>query len=203
MASRVRARLRPGRLVAAVATAAAGRAVYRQVVKGALTLDSGVGRRVAPLGPLTIDIDAPRGLVFEVIAAPYLDKAGSFGSHIEVLERGADLVVAAHHTPLPRRAVATTVEAVGFDPPREVTFRLLRGPVPHVTERFALDEVGERTRLTYEGEMGTDYWALGELWGKLVGRIWVRTVESSLAGIRQRSEERAAAHRRRSSRNQA
>lgn len=185
------------RAAAAAATAATAAVAYRLVVSGALTLDTGIGRRTAPLGPLTADIDAPRDLVFEVIAAPYLGRAGTAGDHIEVLERGSDLVVAAHRTPVGRRLVATTVESVGFERPSLVTFRLLRGPVPHVHETFTLDEVGDRTTLRYDGVLGTDFWRAGRAWGSLVARSWERAVASSLEEIRERSERRAEARRRR------
>lgn len=178
--------------------AGASAVLYREGVRGALTVDVGIGRRTIVLGPLVVEIDAPRDLVFEVIAAPYLGSAGPASDHIEVLERGSDLVVAAHRTPTAGGLAAVTVEAVGFRAPEEVTFRLLRGPVPYVTERFALEEVDGRTRLRYEGELGTDFWAAGAAWGRIVRRIWVRTVERSLADVRQRSEARAAAQRRRS-----
>jgi hypothetical protein len=191
-------RRRRWRTAAAGGAAAAGAvAVYRQLVDGGLTLDTGIGRRTAPLGPLTVDIDAPRDLVFDVIAAPYLGHAGAAGDHIEVLERGTDLVVAAHRTSTAGR-VAVTVEAVSLDRPTHVGFRLLRGPVPHVVEAFDLEALDDdRTRLRYDGELGTDFWQIGAAWGQLVSRVWVRTVQSSLDDVRERAERRAAAHRRR------
>jgi hypothetical protein len=53
---------------------------------------------------------------------------------VRVLERGSDLVLAAHLTPLGGRLglVAQTVETVRFTRPERVDFRLVRGPVPHV-----------------------------------------------------------------------
>jgi len=79
-----------------------------------------------------------------------------------VLERGSDLVLAAHRTPVGRRLTAVTVETVRFTPPERIDFRLLRGPVPHVVEYFELvDEPGGTTRVEYRGELGTDGWALG------------------------------------------
>ncbi len=42
------------------------------VATSALTLDTGWGRRLRPLGPLLVRIDAPREVVFDVAAAPYL-----------------------------------------------------------------------------------------------------------------------------------
>ena len=180
--------------------AGAARAIYRSVVSGALTLDLGIGRRVRPLGPLTVQIDAPRDLVFDVVAAPYLGNAGREAAEkIEVLDRGTDLVVAAHRTPTSGGLVATTVEAVKFDRPQEITFRLLRGPVPHVTERFDFEEEGESTILRYEGELGTDFGALGSRWGDVVAQAWVEAVRQSLDQTRTRSEERQTARRRRGS----
>jgi hypothetical protein len=190
-----------GAVLGAVAgTVMAVRSLYRWLVGGALTLDTGIGRRTVELGPLNVDIDAPREVVFDVIAAPYLGGAGDSGDHIDVLERGQDLVVAAHHTPLTGGRVATTVEAVGFDRPRAVTFRLLRGPVAQVRETFVLEDAGERTRFRYSGELGTDFWAAGALWGAVVKRKWERTVADSVQDVRRRSEERAAAQRRRAKR---
>ena len=172
--------------------------LYRALVSGALSLDTGIGRRVRPLGPLSIDIGAPREVVFDVIAAPYVRNAGrEAGDHIEVLERGSDMVVAAHFTPVAGGMVATTVEAVGFHRPDEFTFRLLRGPVPHVHERFVLEDRGGTTTLRYDGELGTDFGPVGEQWGNLVARSWVRAVEQSFADVRDRSERLAVAHRRR------
>jgi hypothetical protein len=47
------------------------------------------------------------------------------------------MVLAAHYTTT-GRLTTTTVETVRFQRPHLVTFRLLRGPVPHVLETFEL-----------------------------------------------------------------
>jgi hypothetical protein len=44
--------------------------IYVLVVRGALTLDLGIGRRTRPLGPLTRTIAARPETVFDVIAGP-------------------------------------------------------------------------------------------------------------------------------------
>ncbi len=108
-----------------------------------------------------------------------------------VLERGADLVLAEHFTrvgPL----TAVTLETVSFDRPSRIGFRLVRGPVPHVTEEFALEELDEATatRLVYRGELGTDFWSAGALWGGVVARRWKQVVRASLESIRMESERR-------------
>jgi hypothetical protein len=170
---------------------------YRLVVGGELTLDTGLGRRVRPLGPLTVTIAAPRQIVFDVIAAPYLARTPrALAGEIDVLERGTDMVLAAHRTPVGRGMAAVTVETVRFDPPETVAFRLLRGPVPHVVERFTLHDDDGSTRLDYVGELGTDFWQLGRWWGDLVARRWEATVRDSLNRIREEAERRAAANRR-------
>jgi hypothetical protein len=42
--------------------------------------------------------------------------------------------------------------------------------VPHVSETFELDASGEGTTLTWQGELGTDFGALGEAWGRHAAR---------------------------------
>jgi hypothetical protein len=160
-------------------------------------LDTGVGRRLQPLGPLEVTMAAAPETVFDVIAAPYLGRTPrALSAEIEVLERGTDMVVAAHRTPLAGGLVTTTVESVRFERPRVVAFSLLRGPVPHVTETFVLDEQDGSTRLVYSGELGTDWWRAGAWWGAVVARTWVATVAASLERIRVEAERRAAARSR-------
>lgn len=181
------------RLVFAAAAAVVAGVGYRLVVGGELTLDTGIGRRTQRLGPLTRSIGAPRETVFDVISAPYLGRTPrAMGAEIEVLERGSDMVLAAHRTAVGRGLVATTVETVRFERPARVSFRLLRGPVPHVVESFSLIDVAGSTRLDYEGELGTDLGVLGAWWGRLVAAKWVTTVDASLARIAVEAERRAA-----------
>lgn len=176
-------------LSAALGSGALG---YVLVVRGDLTLDIGVGRRVRPLGPITVAIAAPRETVFEVIATPYLKRTPrAMRDKVEVLERGADMVLAAHFTSLAGRLTVTTVETVRFEAPERIAFRLVRGPVPHLTESFELREVEAGSVLEYRGELGTDLWSFGARWGELVARPWERTVAESLATIRAEAERRA------------
>ena len=65
--------------------AAAG---YVGLVTGACPVDLGVGRRVRPLGPQLVDMAAPREVVFDVIAQPYLGGPhGRWPTSSRVLER--------------------------------------------------------------------------------------------------------------------
>jgi hypothetical protein len=177
--------------LAACAGVMAGLA-YRLVVEGRLTLDADVGRTLRPLGPFDVGMAAPRETVFDVIAAPYLGRTSrAMADEITVLERGSDMVLAAHRTPVGSGLVATTLETVRFSRPETVDFRLLRGPVPHVVERFTLTEDAGATRLTYEGELGADFWAAGRWWGEQVAKRWEATVRSSLDRIKSEAERRA------------
>jgi hypothetical protein len=171
--------------------AGVGTLVWALVVRGSLTVDLGVGRRIRTLGPMLVRIAAPRATVFDVVAQPYLGRTPrALQNELHVLERGEDLVLAAHHTPA-YGLTATTVETVLFERPERVRFRLVRGPVPHVLETFELREVGDVTELEYSGELGTDFWLAGALWGAAVARTWEATVASSLDRIRAEAERRA------------
>lgn len=185
-------------LLAAGTLAGVGAGLYGLVVRGALTLDLGLGlgRTLQPLGPLVVSIEAPRDVVFNVISRPYLGRTPrALARKLQVLERGDDLVLAAHFTQV-GPVVTTTVETVRFEPPAAVHFRLVRGPVPHVVEQFDLSEHDGVTELAYQGELGTDLWALGSLWGRLVATKWTETVRDSLAGIKAEAERRARPQRR-------
>src|SRR4029453_14048740 len=117
---------------------------------------TGTGGRGRPPAPKLGDRAPPGGLGFDVIAEPYLGRAPrALADKLWVLERGSDMVLAAHFTPLGGRLglVAQTVETVRFARPERVEFRLVRGPVPHVVEAFELTEQagGAGTRLAYDG----------------------------------------------------
>src|SRR5918994_1669519 len=162
------------------------------VARAGLTLDIGLGRRIRPLGPIALEISAPPDVVFDVIAAPYLDRTPrAMRGKLQVIERGSDLVLAAHFTPIAPGLTVTTVETVRFERPHRVSFRLVKGPVPHVAERYELQPRDGGTVLEYTGELGTDLWALGACWGGIVAPSWERTVAGSLDVVRVEAERRA------------
>jgi hypothetical protein len=179
------------RLILAVIIVAGHRG-YRLLTSGAATIDVGVGRRVRRLGPRSWDIAAGRELVFDVIAGPYLGRTPrALEDKLQVWERSSDMVLAAHFTPV-KCGVATTLETVRFERPERIDFRVVRGPVPHVVESYVLDATEEGTRLTWAGELGTDFWALGAWWGDQVARAWDKAVRSSLEAVVAEAERRAS-----------
>ena len=142
--------------------------------------------------PIRMSIAAPPETVFDVIAAPYLARTPrAMRAKLDVLERGSDMVLAAHFTPLSGRLTVTTVETIRFERPKRVAFRLVRGPVPHLLETFELRQTDDGTELEYTGELGTDLWRLGSWWGAIVAGPWESAVADSLSDIRTEAERRS------------
>lgn len=165
---------------------------------GKLTLDTGWGRTVHPLGPIVLDVAAPRDLVFEQISAAYLGRTPQgLREHLEVVDRGVDLVLARHWSST-RFTKAQTLETVGFEPPARVRFRHVRGPVPHAVEEFVLTESETGTTFEYRGEIGLDFWWFGSFAARRwVRPVWEATVRESMESTKQGAEQRAAARARR------
>jgi len=162
---------------------------YLTTVTGALTLDTGWGRRTRPLGPLSADINAGRDTVYGLLTQPYLGRpTRALAEKVQVVERGSDLVLAAHRTPIRGRLVAVTVETVRFTPGQRIDFRLLRGPVPHVTETFTLTDTATGCRMDYHGELGTDFAAPGRWWARIVARQWEATVQATMRAVKDEAE---------------
>ena len=183
-----------GATVAAVPAAAITAGLgYYLVVTGKLTLDTGWGRRLRPLGPFGVTVAAPATAVFDLIAAPYLGKTPrAMAGHLRVLQRGTDMVLAEHYTPVHGgRLTAVTLETVTFDRPRRIAFQLVRGPVPYVAEEFILSGHGGATRLEYSGELGTDFGIAGQWWGQRIAAAWEAAVRASFASIQTEAERRA------------
>jgi hypothetical protein len=179
------------------------RKTYRLLASGELTLDLARGRRLQPLGPLLWSIEAPQEIVFDVIAAPYLGRTPrALADKLQVWERGSDMVLAAHYTPV-KCGTTTTLETVRFQRPDRIDFRLVRGPVPHLVETFQLSPTDAGSELRWQGELGTDLWALGQWWGGRVATAWTHAVHTSLREISAEAERRALASAQRAARDNA
>ena len=172
-----------------------GRRGYRLLASGALTIDVGVGRRTRRIGPVSWEIAAARETVFEVISGPYLGPTPhALKDKLDVWERSTEMVLAAHFTQV-RCGVTTTLETLRFTEPERIDFRVVRGPVPHLVEAFILESTDAGTRLTWQGELGTDFWALGSWWGDRVARAWEKAVRASLTPIAAEAERRSRGRR--------
>jgi Polyketide cyclase / dehydrase and lipid transport len=178
--------------------------LFSWLARGRLTLDADVGRSVHPLGPLAVEIDAPRELVFEHLSAPYLGRTPrETAATVDVIERGSDMVVARHVSKV-AFYTSETVESVRFEAPGRISFRHLRGPVPHAVEAFELVERDGGTELVYTGELGIDFWLLGRLAGRYwVTPTWIGIVREHLDQVKTAAEARAEARRRREQRHGA
>jgi hypothetical protein len=163
---------------------------YYLVVSGKLTTDTGWDRRVRPRGPFGVQSAAPASTVFDVIAAPYLGRTPrAMTGKLQVLQRGTDMVLAEHWTPVHYgRLTAATLETVTFERPHRIGFRLFRGPVPYITEEFALNEPGGTTRLNYSGELGTDLGVAAKWWADRVAAAWEAAVRSSFTSSQTEAE---------------
>lgn len=162
---------------------------FLALAMGRLHLDLGWGRSRHQLGPLRIEIEAPRELVHEILSAPYLGRFRD--DSIEVLAGEDSLVVAAHLTKV-HFYEARTVEIVELDPPAKIGFRHLTGPVPEAVEEFRLEPDGDNTVLEYDGTLGIDFFWLGRLAARRwVAPQWNRAVSEHLDEVKAKAEQRA------------
>jgi hypothetical protein len=143
------------------------------------------GRCRQPLGPIRLVMAAPPEVVFDVIAAPYLGKTPrAIADKLQVIDRGSDLAVADHYTPiLGGRFIVTTRETVAFQPPHRIGFRLLQGPVAAVEEEYLLQPAEAGTAFTYQGSLASDLPVLGGWWARVNARTWTDVVRQSLDDI--------------------
>ena len=123
---------RGGTVVAGPAVGAIAGMWYYLLVTGKVTLDTGWGRRVRPLGRSSVPITAPAATVFDVIAAPCLGRTPrAVAAHLRVIAPGTNMVLAGHYTPVHHgRLTGTTLETVTFDRPGRAGFPLAAARCP-------------------------------------------------------------------------
>ena len=193
---------RPTTLALAGALVGGAGTLLGLMATGRLTLDTRWGRSLHQLGPVTWTIDAPRDLVWQQMTSQYTGRIPrDMRDSLEIDERSDDMLIARHYSDLGGYTTETT-EVINIDEPNTVRFRHLRGPVPHAVEEFRFEAVDDKTtRLTYEGELGIDGWALGRLAATAaVVPIWMDTVVSHVEEALANVDERMAARRRREAR---
>jgi hypothetical protein len=178
-------------VVIAVIALFAAFGIYLGSITGSLVIDLNCGRRVRTLGPLRRDIVAPADTVYGLLSQPYLGRlTHAMANKVHVIDRGHDMVLAAHRTGIRGHLVATTIETVKFTDERHIEFRLVRGPVPQVTETFAVTPTADGCTLSYDGELGTDLGSLGAWWGRIVARHWEATVAATMDAVQAEAQRR-------------
>lgn len=186
------------RVVVAALSVLVARRATSALLRGGITVDLHVGRRRRDLAPIRTAVAAPPEIVFDVIAQPYLGRTPrAMAAKLEVLERGRDFALAAHHTTVNARIAATTLELVTFERPHRIAFRLLRGPVAAASESFVMRPCDDGTEFEYSGFLEADFWALGTWWLTALAPRWERSVQSTVDSVCSEAERRAASLRKR------
>ena len=143
-----------------------------------------------------ITIDAPRPLVFQMLSAfgrGHLP--GDEGESSKVLERDGDRLTVEFFT-LDGKRRYRTVEEVTLFPPERITFRHSEGPLHHSSEEFLLEDVADRTELSYQGDIQCRMaWLPGMGW--LIARFYVkrkydRVIRQHMDRLKTAAEARAA-----------
>lgn len=129
----------------------------------------------------SIEVAAPRELVFEVVAAA--------GKDIGEAEDGR---LVEFETEWAGRIIKTT-EAVSLERPRRIAYRWLTGPLVGVEEEILLEEIGPAaTEMTYRGRFRTPKGIVGWLRGAAVVRpIFNKLIRQHLEQGKELAEARA------------
>ena len=151
-----------------------------------------------PVGPIDADVEAPVGLVYQMLAAIGQGPATG-GERSQIVEADGDRTVCDFWTlvPLPigGSRLLRTREEVRLRPPDAVEFRHLDGALRDLHERITVRALADRrTRLTYAAlyRPATVLHRIG-FW--LARRVIERTVAEHFASLRQRAEARASRSR--------
>lgn len=171
--------------------------------RGGVTTDAtSMGSFELPAGraitPVTRDVSAPAGLVYQLMSAI---GQGPQAAHdgANVLSRDGNDLVCEFWTeievPVVGRRTLRTREAVRLLPPNALAFRHLDGPVRGLTERISVEAIDERrSRVVYEAVLpGTRL--VDRLKFSLARRTIERAVATHFADIAARAEARAVRSR--------
>jgi Polyketide cyclase / dehydrase and lipid transport len=119
-------------------------------------------------------VTAPTTDVFEWVTS-FTTNTSAGGSRVLSTEENGDLVcefVSVVVGLLGRRKVHRTVERVTLEPPGEVRFQGMQGPLDLLRDRFTLTEVSDGTLFRYESTVGLP----GSVFGWLLCQTYVRAV---------------------------
>lgn len=119
-------------------------------------------------------VPAPVEDVFEWVTSFRQNTSGG-GSRVLSTEENGDLVcefVSVVFGLLGRRKVHRTIERVTLEPPSEVRFQGMKGPLDLLSDRFTLRSVEGGTQFRYESTVGLK----GSVFGWLLCQTYVRAV---------------------------
>lgn len=149
------------------------------------------------INPVSVEIDAPVGLVYQMLAALGQGPMRR-GERVEVRSRAAGHVVADFWTrvplPLGRATLVHTRESVELHPPDRVDYHHLGGALRGLAESITAEPIARHpwhTRLVYRAELqgvGLGRCLLLRLVGQPVLR---RAMQEHLADLKVRAEARA------------
>lgn len=147
------------------------------------------------VGPVTIDIAAPPGLVFQMLAA--ISQGGQqHGEHAEILERRDGELVCDFWTrvslPAGRDRLVRTRERVSLHSPDRIDYEHLDGPVRGLRETIVVSAGTDGgARLSYTGAYQPRE-LVGHLRATLLARPAIhRVMRAHFADVRERAEARA------------
>lgn len=143
------------------------------------------------VGPISIEVDAPAGAVYAMMAA-IGDESGADRRPVETVTADRE-VIREFSTPvsLPfglRRTVQTR-EAIRLAPPDAIEFRHLAGPMRGLAERIVVEPLGDaRCRITYRGKLPASGTLLRLGYRLIARRTIERIVRSHFADLAKRAE---------------
>lgn len=153
--------------------------------------------RLFELRTISVEIAAPRALVFEMAAALNGSLPGSPPHTAELLERDGDTLLVRYRTPA-LLSELVMVERVQLYPPERIEYEVIEGPIDHVRESLAFDALGpHQTRVTYGGRVGSRRALLGDLIARFIAApAYDRFMRRQLRALQQAAEARALRSRR-------
>lgn len=146
---------------------------------------------------IVVEIAAPRALVFEMAASVNGSLPGSPPHTAELLEREGNDLLVRYRTPALLTEMVM-VERVHLYPPERIEYNVIDGPIDHVSEFLAFEQLDPgRTLVTYGGSAGSRRRMVGDLIVRLIAvPAYDRFMRRQLHALKQGAEARAILSRR-------
>lgn len=148
------------------------------------------------LRPITVEIAAPRVLVFEMASATNGTLPGSPPHSAEVLERDGEVLVVRYRTP----AIVTDlvmIERVRLYAPDRIEYEVLDGPLDLVHEELRFEALEpHRTLVRYGGRVGDARPLVGTALARVAVVAYDRFMRRQLGALKRAAEAKALRSRR-------